>query len=145
MTTPSVYDHYRMTDEGYEDSIYRVVGTGDEKITLLRVGDADGRRVNTGELTTVSRNELDGFEKAENPDGNRSFGEVITSIPETVYWSIRVFAEELLAHPLPVAVALGLVLIGSLGEGIVPISDIGLGALIFVGSLGLAYVGSGRM
>jgi hypothetical protein len=145
MTAPSVYDHYRTTDGDYEDGIYRVVGTGNEKITLLRVGDADGRRVNTGELIAVSRNELDGFEKAENPDGNRSLSEKFLSVPETAYWSIRVFAGELVAHPLPASVALGLVLIGSLGDGIVPIPDIGLGALIFVGSLGLAYVGSGRM
>ena len=145
MTAPSVYDHYRTTDSGYEEGIYRVVGTDDETVRLLRVGDADGRRVNTGKLITVSRNELDGFEKAENPDENRSLSEKFLSVPETAYWSIRVFARELVAHPLPAAVALGLVLIGSLGEGIVPIPDIGLGALIFVGSLGLAYVGSGRM
>jgi hypothetical protein len=145
MTAPSVYDHYRTTDEGYEDGIYRVVGTDDETVTLLRVGDGNGRRVSTGELITVSQDELDGFEKAENPDGNRSFGEVITSIPETAYWSVRVFVKELAAHPLPATVALGLVLIGSLGEGIVPVPDIGLGALILVGSLGLAYIGSGRL
>ena len=145
MTAPSVYDHYRTTDADYEDGIYRVVGTGDEKVTLLRVGDSDGRRASTGELITVTQYELDGFELAENPDGNRSLSEVLLSVPETVYWSVRVFAEELVAHPLPAAVALGLVLIGSLGEGIVPVPEIGLGVLILAGSLFLAYVGSGRI
>jgi len=145
MTSPSVYDHYRMKDAGYTDGIYRVVGTDDETITLLRVGDTDRRRVSTGELITVSRNELDGFERAENPDGNRPLGEVVASVPETAYWSVRVFVGELVAHPLPAAVALGIVLIGSLGEGVVPIPDIGLGVLIIVGSLGLAYVGSGQL
>ena len=145
MTTPSVYDHYRTTDADYEDGVYRAVGTDDETVTLLRVGEPDGRRVNTGEVITVSRDELDGFESSENPDGNRPFGEILLSVPETAYWSVRAFTEELIARPLPAAAALGLVLAGALGEGIIPVPDIGLGVLILVGSLGLAYIGSGRL
>ena len=145
MTAPSVYDHYQKTDGDYKDGIYRVVGTGGENIALLRVGDSDGRRASTGELITVTQDELDGFELVENPDGNRSFGDVISSVPKKMYWSVRVFAEELVAHPLPAVVALSFVLIGSLGEGVVPIPEIGLGALIIAGSLGLAYIGSGRL
>lgn len=145
MIAPSVYDHYRTTDDDYTDGIYRVVGIGDEDVMLLRVGEKEGRRINTGELITVTREELDGFERAENPDGNRPLSKVIFSVPETAYWSVRAFAGQLTAHPLSAAVALGLVLAGSFGEGVLPLPDVVLGALILVGSLGLAYVGSGRL
>ncbi|QIB72785.1 hypothetical protein G3I44_01970 [Halogeometricum borinquense] len=48
MTAPAVYDHYRADDAAVSDGVYRVVGTDDETVTLLRVADADGRRSNVG-------------------------------------------------------------------------------------------------
>jgi hypothetical protein len=71
---PAVSDHYRASDgtAGVDNGVYRVVGTADETVTLLRVGDADGRRVHTGEIETVEPDALTAFEPAENPDGNRS-------------------------------------------------------------------------
>jgi hypothetical protein len=45
----AVYDHLRPTAPeraGVNPGVYRVVGT--DPVTLLRVGDADGRRVTTG-------------------------------------------------------------------------------------------------
>lgn len=144
MDPPSVYDHLQPTDIDYPDGTYRVVGTSEEAVTLLRVADADGRRVNTGEIVTVDSDELDGFEPAENPDGNRPLGAVVTSKLEMTYWSVRVFVQQLATHPLPTAVAVTLVVVGSFGERVLPLPEIVLSGLILVGSLGLAYVGSGR-
>lgn len=145
MASPSVYDHYRAPEPGYTDGIYRVVGTDDEGVTLLRVGDPNGRRVNTGELIRVTHDEVDGFEEAENPDRNRSLAGALVSAPKTACWSLWSFAEEVTAHPLPSVAAFALVLTGYLGDGAVPLPDAALSVLFFVGVLGLVYVGSGRL
>lgn len=50
MPAPSPLDHVVPTDADYPDGVYRVVGTGDGPVTLLRVTDAAGRRAHTGEL-----------------------------------------------------------------------------------------------
>lgn len=69
---PRPYDHYSPADADYHDGVYRVVGTGgdggDGELRLLEVADADGRRVTTGRVLTVPREDLAGFEPAENPD-----------------------------------------------------------------------------
>lgn len=141
MPSLSVFDHVRPTDAVYPDGVYRVVGTSDEAATLLRVADADGRRTNTGEIIAVGSDELDGFDPAENPDGNRPLGSAVASTLETLYWSGRAFGRELAAHPLPTAGAAALVLVGYVG----PLPDVALGASVLVGILGLAYIGSGRL
>ena len=145
MSSPSVYDHYSPADTGYPDGTYRVVGTGDEGVTLLRVGDADGQRVNTGEIVTVSYDEFERFNAAENPDGNRPLGAAVRSRGEMIYWSIQVFSQELITHPLLTLVAIVVILVGNFGERIVPLPDIVYGLLIIIGALGLAYIGSGRL
>jgi hypothetical protein len=72
VSDPSPYDHYRPVDADYPDGVYRVVGTGgpgeDGEVRLLEVADADGRRVTTGRVLSVPREDLAGFEPAENPD-----------------------------------------------------------------------------
>ncbi|WP_197428449.1 hypothetical protein [Halapricum sp. CBA1109] len=83
---PAVSDHLRPTDADVPDGVYRVVGTTDG-VTLLRVGDADGRRVVTGEVRTVP--DATGFEAAENPAGNRSLGRTVAGVPQTLYWQLR--------------------------------------------------------
>ena len=145
MSSPSVYDHYSPADTGYPDSTYRVVGTGDEGVTLLRVGDADGQRVNTGEIVTVSYDEFERFNAAENPDGNRPVGTAVRSQLEMIYWSLRVFVQQLAAHPLISLLAIAVILVGNFGEGTVPLPDLAYGVLIIFGALGLAYIGNGRL
>ncbi|MCU4801834.1 hypothetical protein OB920_15755 [Halobacteria archaeon HArc-gm2] len=75
----AVSDHVRPSGDGPVDAdrslppgVYRVVGTPENAVTLLRVADADGRRVHTGEVHRVPRTDLDEFEVAANPDENRS-------------------------------------------------------------------------
>lgn len=145
MASLRVRDHVRPTNGDYPDGIYRVVGTDDEAVTLLRVGDADGRRVNTGEIVAVSDSELETFEPAENPDGNRPLGAAVASNAAMVYWRLRAFGQQLAARPLPAAVAGALVLAGVAGEGVVPVPEIVLTVSVLAGSLGLAFVGSGRL
>jgi hypothetical protein len=63
-----------MTDDARTDGdalaggTYRVVGVGSEEVTLLRVADPGGRRVNAGELAAVSRTAYASLEPAANPD-----------------------------------------------------------------------------
>ncbi len=64
----AVYDHVRPADADLPGGTYRVVGTADDRVTLLRVADADGRRANTGHLERVPREDLAGFESADDPD-----------------------------------------------------------------------------
>ncbi|MEA5389205.1 hypothetical protein VB779_20780 [Haloarculaceae archaeon H-GB11] len=143
--TPERYDHLRPTTDAYPDDIYRVVGTTESSVTLLRVGDEDGRRVHTGELVSVSHAALDGFKRAPNPDGNRSLAAFVASVATTAYWSLRVFVRELAAHPLASAVVVAFVLFGTFGDRLVSLPDTASGVLVVLGSLGLAYVGSGRL
>ncbi len=78
MSEPQPYDHVRVSAQGpVPAGIYRVVGTG-EKVTLLRVGDAEGRRETTGEVVQVSRSAYDGFETAPNPDSGFSVGSLLS-------------------------------------------------------------------
>lgn len=144
MASPSLYDHVSPVDSEYPDGVYRVVGTSERGVTLLRVADIAGRRVNTGEIVTVSDDEFDGFDPTENPDGNRSLGTAVTSGLETTYWSLRVFVRQLATRPLPTALAVALVCLGSFGERVVALPEFVLGLLVLTGSLGLAYIGSGR-
>jgi hypothetical protein len=71
---PGVYDHLRTGEGGpVPPGVYRVVGTG-ERVVLLRVADADGRRTTTGVVESVGRDALEAFDPAENPDQGFGFG-----------------------------------------------------------------------
>ncbi len=141
MTAVSVYDHVRVAGSD-PDGIYRVVGVSGERVTLLRVADADGRRVHTGETVTV-RAGGDRFEPADNPDQNRSLAAALAAAPGTAYWSVRAFVGQLLANPVQTALALALLVAGVAGGPFLPVPDLLLGGLVFAGGLGLAYAGSG--
>ena len=145
MTPPAVYDHFVSTDTAHSDGIYRVVGTSEDSVTLLRVANADGRRSHTGRIVTVSHGALDSLVPVENPDGNRPLGETVSSALETAYWSARVFVQQLAAHPLMTVLALTFITTGYFGEGIGPLSDGVSSILVVVGSLLLAYIGSARL
>lgn len=82
-TRPRPYDHVAVADgtpavrrtaasDGDDGALdagtFRVVGVGPDEVTLLRVTDASGRRVNSGELVAVPREAFDSLDAAENPD-----------------------------------------------------------------------------
>jgi hypothetical protein len=144
MATPAVYDHVAPVGDDVPDGRYRVVGTDDETVTLLRVADADGRRTATGETVRVTRETFARFEAAPNPDGDRPPGDAVRSAVEAGYWSLRAIGRELIGRPLPTAVALAFVLVGLAGDGAVALPPVVDGGLILAGSLGLAYLASGR-
>lgn len=145
MSSPSVFNHVQLTEKDCPDGIYRVVGTPKGVVTLLRVGDSDGQRMHTGELVKISEDEFDEIPTAENPDGNRPLRALIASHFEMIHWSVRVFCQQLATHPIPATVAVTLIGFGAQGDLLVPIPDMIQGGLILVGSLGLAYIGSGRL
>jgi len=127
MRDPAVYDHLRSTDPDDDDAIYRVVGTAPGSVTLLRVSDGDGRRANTGEVVTISREALDSFESVENPDGNRSLLGTLRSAASGGYWSLRA------GGPL-LTIGVVLAVVGTLGNvGLLGLSPLVVNGLIFAG------------
>lgn len=144
ISDPAVFDHVRPTAGPYEDGIYRVVGTDDGSVTLLRVGDADGRRVNTGAIVTVEAAQLERFEPAENPDGNRGPGESLLRVPAALYWSVRAAIDGLLRRPVSAAVAVAVLLTGSAGGWILDLPGVVSSLLVVAGGLGLALLASGQ-
>ena len=91
---PDPNEHFRATsDATVEEGVYRVVGTPDGEVTLLRVTDADGRRRHTGHVAQVSGSTLaTAFEPAENPDLGFDplaiVDHLVTSL-KAVYWFLR--------------------------------------------------------
>jgi hypothetical protein len=82
-------EHYAPTTDEYDAGVYRVVGAPDD-VTLLRVADADGRRVPTGEISHVSGETLDAaFEPAADPDAGFSPVSVVRNALSRMYWSVR--------------------------------------------------------
>lgn len=140
-----MYEHYRPSASDCPDGVYRVVGNGDETVTLLRVANADGRRVNTGDVIAVNDAAFEAFVRADNPDGNRPHGEVLVSKLRMGYWSLLAFVRQLAARPLPAAVAAALVVTGAFGDQVLSAPDVVFGGLVLAGSLVLAVVGSGRL
>ena len=147
MPSLSVSDHVAPADADHPDGVYRVVGTSDGTVTLLRVADGDGRRVHTGELLRVDADALGSFERVGPPASTRSLGARAASAVEVGYWSLRAFGQQLRAHPRATVVLVAFVLVGLVGDIVSPLSipDPVFGGLLFLGSLGLAYVGGGRL
>lgn len=144
MNLPDLYDHFKAGEAEIPAGVYRVIGRNEENVTLLRVGDSDERRVHTGEVVTVDLATFDDLTPCQNPDGNRPFGKMLMSKFEGGYWSLRVFAQQLTANPLPTTVAGLLILVGEFGDQVVSLPDVVFGGFILLGSLGLAYIGSGH-
>ncbi|ELZ29233.1 hypothetical protein C475_03414 [Halosimplex carlsbadense 2-9-1] len=146
-TDYTVYDHVRppassvATDAALSPGVYRVVGVDEGTVTLLRVGDADGYRVNTGAVATVDRDALAAFEPADNPDGDRPVGEKIRRTAETLVWNLRAFVAGLLAHPVLAVAALALVVVGHQGHRVLSVPEPWLTAVYFLGVLGVVYLG----
>lgn len=145
MSEPAVSDHVAPGDAEYPPGVYRVVGTSDGRVTLLRLTDGDGRRVHTGDLLTVDADAFGGFDRVDPPSPTTSLGARVASAAETGYWSLRAFGQQLRVHSRATAVLGAFVLVGLLGDAVSPLSIPGpvFGGLLFVGSLGLAYVGGG--
>lgn len=136
-----VGDHLRPVDADLPAGAYRVVGTPGDDVTLLRVGDAEGRRVHTGDVRRAPRDRLDGFEPAENPDRNRSVAAATVSRLEGFVWEGRMIGQAMRARPLQGAVVVTLVLVGVFGEGYLPGPGWLFTAMGVAGGLGIAYMG----
>lgn len=143
-TDPAVYDHVRPSDSdaALSPGVYRVVGAGERTVALLRVGDAEGYRVNTGEVVRVDRDALAAFEPADNPDGARPLGEKARRFAESVVWNLRAFVAGLLAYPALTVVALALVVVGHQGHRVLSVPEPWLTGVYFLGVLGVVYLGT---
>jgi hypothetical protein len=86
-----VGEHYRPVDGDHTPGVYRVVGTTDG-VTLLRVGDADGRRVHTGAVHRLGEGVIESeFEPTTNPDAGLSPTGAVRETAQGLYWSVRRF------------------------------------------------------
>jgi hypothetical protein len=84
-------EHYHPTDGDHPPGVYRVVGTTDG-VTLLRVGDAEGRRIHTGDVRYLDAATLESeFEAATNPDTGLSPAGTLRDTAQGLYWSVRRF------------------------------------------------------
>jgi hypothetical protein len=82
-------NHYRPIDDDHAPGVYRIVGTTDG-VTLLRVGDADGRRLHAGAVSSLDRATLDAeFEPTTNPDTGLSPAGDLRNAAQGFYWSVR--------------------------------------------------------
>lgn len=145
MPSVGAFTHVRIEHEGVPDGIYRVVGVAADRVTLLRVGDLDGRRVNTGRVVDLDAALVDTFPDAPNPDGNRPVSERLARLLTTGYWSTRAFVRSLRSNPVYAGVAGAVLLIGLAGESVVSLPEIVFDLLVLLGAVGLAAVGSGRL
>lgn len=86
-----VGDHYRPIDDTHEQGVYRVVGKSGG-VTLLRITDADGQRIHSGEIRRCSRDALAGeFRPVKNPDAGFTPVSDAQNALSGLYWSVRRF------------------------------------------------------
>lgn len=62
-------DIYKINNSNHESGIYRVVGTSNG-IVLLKIGDLDNNRVNTGHIIKITEQKLQRFDNTSIPDKN---------------------------------------------------------------------------
>jgi hypothetical protein len=91
--TTAPYSHVRPNDDADVDvsaGVYRVVGSQDERVTLLRVVDDSGRRVHSGTVVGVDASTVaESFEAAPNPDSGVSPTRIVRSMAQGLYWQAR--------------------------------------------------------
>lgn len=101
---PSPGDHYRANGEGsLPPGYYRVVGRDGERVTLLHVGDAEGRRRNTGRVESVDRSGLAALDAAGAPKSGSLAG--ARGVLEALWLSVRMVPGNLRDRPVQVLLA----------------------------------------
>jgi hypothetical protein len=87
-TPAAVGEHYRPATETRPAGVYRVVGAGDP-VALLRVGNEDGRRVHTGDVTQLDQSALTAdFEAASAPDTGFAPVAGLRNAVSGLYWNV---------------------------------------------------------
>jgi len=119
MTVEHLSHHRAGADGPVAPGVYRVVGSDDDAVTLLRVAEG-GRRVHSGEVVRVPREAFEALEPAGNPDAGLG--------------RLRQVPRNVAAHPLVGGGALLLVAVG----GYLWIE--GVDAAAFVAASGLAVL-----
>lgn len=99
---PVVSDHYRPTNHAAPDGVYRVVGVDSERVTLLRVGDDAGRRVHTGTIESVARDDFGAnYTDAKDPDETGHLPRLLSGIGLGLLFVAAVAWSGLLTAPAP--------------------------------------------
>jgi hypothetical protein len=112
------YDHVRVDGRpATPTGVYRVVGVDDDRVTLLQVGDDDGRRVHTGHVERVARSTVESFEPVDAPDATGSLAALSDSL-EGLVLTARLAPGRLAARPLQAGAGLLLLLVGWVGPSV---------------------------
>lgn len=87
----AVGDHYRAgTGTDLAPGVYRVVGTREGEVTLLRVADADGRRVHSGTVSYVPVGVVaSALDPADDPDAGFSPLDAVAGLLDGMVWELR--------------------------------------------------------
>ncbi|PSP37641.1 hypothetical protein BRC71_11830 [Halobacteriales archaeon QH_7_65_31] len=141
----SVGDHLATNHPEYRSGVYRVVGTDNQRLTLLLVGDSGGKRIHTGLVISVDRSTLDSFEPAEQPLPDRSVTETVLSGLSIGYWSLRANARQLRVRPIRTAAVAVLLAGGLLLDRLDLVPEIVASAAVVTGSVLVVLVATGRL
>lgn len=83
----AIGEHYRSSGQVVPAGIYRVVGIPGD-VTVLRVGDPDGRRRHTGEIVSVPPKRIGReFEPADEPGAGFAVVDGVRGAVANLYWS----------------------------------------------------------
>jgi len=139
---PSSGDHYRANGEGsLPPGYYRVVGRNGECVTLLHVGDKEGRRRHTGRVESVDRSDLAALDAAEAPASSAGAG--VASVVEALWLSLRMVPGNLRDRPAQVLLAVVLLGGAALGPAFVAAPPLVFEAADLLGALLLGAAAAG--
>jgi len=141
----SVGDHLATDHPEYRSGVYRVVGTDNQQLTLLLVGDSNGSRIYTGEVITVGESALGSFEPAEQPLSDRSVTGTVLSGLSIGYWSLRANARQLRVRPTRTATVAVLLGGGLLLDRFNLVSEPVASIAVVAGSVLFVLVATGRL
>ncbi|MWG34382.1 hypothetical protein [Halomarina oriensis] len=123
------YDHVRVTgdesgvgDDTLAPATYRVVGIGDEHVTLLEVADTTGQRVHTGRVERVSHAVFDAAKAVDGPDSGGPLARV-RSVVEGFALTLRYAPRRIAGRPIQTLLGVVLVVAEALGPATVGVSE----------------------
>lgn len=141
-SVPAIGDTYRAGEDApVPAGYYQVVGRDETAVTLLRIGDEEGRRRNTGRIESVDRSALDTLEAAEAPRVD-SLGRT-TDVLEALWLSLRMVPENLRDRPAPALLGVALLVVAAVGPAFLDVPTVALGATNLIGAVLLGFAAAG--
>jgi hypothetical protein len=139
---PEPGDHYRANGDGpVPTGYYRVVGRDSEGVTLLHVGDGEGRRRHTGRVESVDRSRLDALDDAEAPEAGVRAG--LTGFFERLWLPVRLIPGNLRDRPGQALLGAALLASAVAGPALLDLPSVVFAASNLLGALLLGAAAAG--